>query len=167
VIRASAAAPAMRIAGIVTTVLVLTAVLAGAQETVSISVPPAVNFFVTNVSMSTPGAPSPSTISFSNASLSSGKSLRVSVQADASAFTPPHGAGIPVSRLSWSIVGATGGTGSGGTLSATSYTLVFQSNPSPTSGHADLEWTLAAPGAGVRAGIHQLTIRWKVESIAP
>jgi hypothetical protein len=54
-----------------------------------------------------------------------------------------------------------------GTLSATSYTLVFQSNPSPSSGHADLEWTLAAPGGGVRAGLHQLTVRWKLESIMP
>jgi hypothetical protein len=26
---------------------------------------------------------------------------------------------------------------------------------------------LAAPGSGIRAGEHQLTIRWIVESIAP
>ena len=36
-----------------------------------------------------------------------------------------------------------------------------------TSGHVDLAWSLAALGSGIRAGNHQLTIRWKVESIAP
>jgi len=36
-----------------------------------------------------------------------------------------------------------------------------------TSGRVDLGWPLAAPGSGIRAGTHQLTIRWKVESITP
>jgi hypothetical protein len=31
----------------------------------------------------------------------------------------------------------------------------------------DLEWTMAAPTSGLRAGNHQLTIRWKMESITP
>jgi hypothetical protein len=44
---------------------------------------------------------------------------------------------------------------------------VFQSDPARTSGHVDLAWTLAAPGSGIRAGTHQLTIRWKLESITP
>jgi hypothetical protein len=157
----------MRIAMLGITAWAATVVSAGAQETVSIAVPSAVSFSVTDVSRNTTGSPSPATISFSNASLNSGKALRVSVQADASAFTPPSGSSIPVSKVSWSTLGAAGGIGWNGTLSSTSYTLVFQSNPSPTSGHVDLEWTLAAPGSGVRAGIHQLTIRWKLESIAP
>lgn len=157
----------MRIAMLGIAAWAATVVSAGAQETVSIAVPSAVSFSVTDVSSSTPGSPNPTTISFSNAVLLSGKALRVSVQADASAFTPPNGSSIPVSKVSWSTVGAAGGTGWNGTLSATSYTLVFQSDPSPTSGHADLAWTLAAPGSGIRAGVHQLTIRWKVESITP
>lgn len=157
----------MRVAMLAITAWAATVVSAGAQETVSIAVPPAVSFSVTDVSSSTTGSPSPTTISFSNASLNPGKALRVSVQADASAFTPPSGASISASNVSWSTVGAAGGTGWNGTLNATSYTLVFQSDPSPTSGHADLAWTLAAPGSGVRAGIHQLTIRWKLESITP
>jgi hypothetical protein len=41
----------------------------------------------------------------------------------------------------------------------------LQSDPARTSGHVDLGWTLAAPGSGIRAGNHHLTIRWKVESI--
>ena len=157
----------MRIAMLGITAWAATVVSSGAQETVSIAVPSAVSFSVTDVSTSTPGSPNPARISFSNAVLLSGKALRVSVQADAAAFTPPNGSSIPGSNVSWSTVGAAGGTGWNGTLSATSYTLVFQSNPNPTSGHADLAWTLAAPGSGVRAGTHQLTIRWKLESITP
>jgi hypothetical protein len=157
----------MRIALLGIAALAATGVSAGAQETVTIAVPPVVSFSVTDVSRSTTGSPSPTTISFSQASLTFGKALRVSVQADASGFTPPNGASIAAAKVSWITVGAGSGTGSNGTLSATSYTLVFQSNPSPTSGHADLEWTLAAPGSGIRAGIHQLTIRWKLESITP
>lgn len=142
-------------------------VTVGAQETVSISVPLAVSFQVTDVSRSTSGAPTVTTISFSNASLSPGKALRVSVQSDAAAFTPPGGASIPASSVSWNNLGANGGIGWNGTLSSSSYTLVYQSDPTRTSGHVDLGWTLAAPGSGIRAGSHQLMIRWKLESITP
>lgn len=142
-------------------------VSAGAQETVSISVPLAVSFQVTDVSHSTSGTPDVTTISFSNANLSLGNALRVSVQSDAATFTPPSGPSIPVANVSWTNLGANGGIGWNGILSASSFALVFQSDPGTTSGHVDLGWTLAAPGSGIRAGSHQLTIRWKVESITP
>ncbi len=64
---------------------------AAAQETVAIEVPSAVSFPVTNVGVSTPGAPDPVTVRFSEGNLGSGRALRISVQADASAFTPPSG----------------------------------------------------------------------------
>jgi hypothetical protein len=140
---------------------------AAAQETVAITVPSTVSFAVTDVSQRTSGTPNPSTISFSNASLILGRVVRVSVQADAAAFTPPGGPSIPAANVSWNNLGASGGTGWNGTLGSTSYTLVFQSDPARTSGHVDLGWTLAAPVSGLRAGNHQLMIRWKVESIAP
>ena len=149
------------------TALGAAAVSAAAQETVNISVPMAVSFAVTDVSRSTSGAPNFTTISFSNANLSPGKALRVSVQPDAAAFMPPSGSSIPASKVSWTNLGANGGVGLNGTLSAASFALVFQSDPARTSGHVDLGWTLAAPGSGIRAGNHQLTIRWKVESITP
>jgi hypothetical protein len=60
-----------------------------------------------------------------------------------------------------------GGTGVNGIISASSYGLVFQSDPGSSSGHVDLAWALSAPGTGIRAGTHQLTLRWKVESITP
>ncbi len=164
--RSREAAPS-RIALLGLFALAAAAVSAAAQETVTISVPLAVSFPVTDVSRSTSGTPSITTIVFSNANLSAGKALRVSVQSDAAAFTPPSGSSIPVSSVSWSNLGASGGIGWSGTLSASSYALVFQSNPATASGHMDLEWTMAAPTSGLRAGNHQLTIRWKMESITP
>lgn len=138
-----------------------------AQESVSITVPMSVSFEVSDVSRSTSGTPDPTRVEFSNVALSAGKALRVSVQADAAAFTPPGGPGIPASKVSWSNLGANGGSGWGGTLSSSSYVLVYQSDPSTTSGYIDLGWALAAPGSGIRAGGHEVTIRWKVESITP
>jgi hypothetical protein len=157
---------AVRIAMLGFTALGAAVVPALSQETVSITVPPSVGFSVTDVTRSTSGAPSPTRISFSGASLNTGKTLRLSVQAGSAGFTPPSGASIPASNVSWTNLGASGGTGSNGTLGSF-YTLVFQSNPLTVSGYVDLEWTLAAPGSGIRAGNHQLTIRWKVESITP
>ena len=166
----SRAAGTLRIALLGIIALAVTVVSAGAQETVTISVPLAVSFPVIDVSRSTSGAPNVTTVSFSNANLSPGKALRVSVQADAAAFTPPNGSSMPASNVSWNNLGASGGIGWNGTLGSSSFALVFQSNPLTTpgtSGHVDLSWTLAPPGSGIRAGIHQLTIRWKVESITP
>lgn len=148
-------------------VLLASVASAGAQDTVLISVPMAVTFTVSNVSGSTPGAPSPTTVSFLNAILTPGKAIRVSVQSDAAAFTAPSGASIPASNVSWNNLGTAGGIGSNGTLSSSSYALVFQGDPARISGRVDLGWTLAAPGSGIRAGVHQLTIRWKIESITP
>jgi hypothetical protein len=157
----------MRIAMLGLTTLSGSVVAATAQETVGISVPWAISFAVTDVSRATSGAPSLTTIGFSNATLSSGKALRVSVQSDAATFSAPSGPAIPASNVSWTNQGASGGIGWNGTLSSSSYAVVFQGNPAATSGHLDLAWQLAAPGGGIRAGAHQLTIRWKFESIAP
>jgi hypothetical protein len=147
--------------------LTASVVPAAAQETVSLTVPSIVSFDVIDVSRSTSGMPNPSTISFSNANLTVGKALRVSVRADAAVFTSPGGANIPAANVSWTASGFGGGLGSNGTLSSTSFTEVFRSSPATSSGQVDLAWTLAAPGSGIRAGQHQLTIRWKVESITP
>ena len=143
---------------------------AGAQGTVIITVPVAVSFAVTDVSRSTSGAPSVTTLSFVYVGLGLGKALRVSVQSDAASFSPPIGLSIPALKVTWNSVGASGGIGSGGTLSSSSFGLVFQSNPMGivgASGRVDLSWTLAAPPSGIRSGNHQLTVRWKVESITP
>jgi hypothetical protein len=157
----------MRIATLGIAAVIASVVSAAAQETVSITVPSTLSFQVTDVSRTTSGAPNPATISFSNATLIPGRALRISVQAGSAGFTSPSGPGIPASKVSWTNLGAGGGTGWNGTLGSSFYALVFQSDPARTSGHVDLGWTLAAPGSGIRAGDHQLTIRWKVESITP
>jgi hypothetical protein len=142
---------------------------AGAQETVTIAVPMAVSFPVTDVSRSTSGAPGLSTISFSNANLSPGRALRVSGRRmphhlrrrTVRAFPPRTCHGPTLGRV-------------GHRMERDAGLILFwarvpeQPLAAPrTSGHVDLSWTLAAPGSGIRAGHHQLTIRWKVESIAP
>lgn len=140
---------------------------ARAQETVEVSFPGWIAFDVFDVSRSTTGSPDPARVEFSTANLLPGNVLRIGVRAEASTFTPPSGNAIPASYVSWSPGGAIGGVGASGTLDASAYGLVFQSSSGAASGWVDLTWTLAAPGAGIRAGNHQLTIRWKVESIVP
>ena len=139
---------------------------AAAQETASIELPATLNFTVLDVGGATSGTPT--TVSYSNAVLNQGKVFRLSVRADAAAFTPPAGGTttIPASYVSWAVQAAHNGVASNGTLSSASYALVFQGDGGQTSGSADLVWSLAAPGS-VRAGDHYLTIRWKVESITP
>lgn len=133
------------------------------------TIPASVSFSVTDVTIATGGTPSPATASFEDAVLASGDALRMSIQADATNFTRPVEAGgyIPASNLSWTINGATNGQGFAGTLSATAYTEVYESNPDATSGSVNLVWSLAAPGGGVRAGAHMLTATWKIESVVP
>jgi len=146
--------------------LALAQTTAGA-ESVNISMPASVLFFVTDVGMSTTGSPNPTTVSFESAQLDSGKALKISVQADAASFTPPSGMAIPALNVSWTTSGAVGGTGSNGTLNASSYNQVYQSFADPSTGSVNITWTLASPGSGIRAGDHTLTVRWKLESVVP
>jgi len=160
----------VRFAALGLAALTAAVVSAGAQEMVNITVPSTVSFAVTDISRSTTGAPTPTTVRFSNAILIPAlppRVLRISVKADAATFTPPSGSSISSSKVSWAVFGANGGTGFSGVLSSSSYAIVFQSQPPSLSGQVNLGWTLAPPGSGIRSGNHQLTIRWKVESIAP
>jgi hypothetical protein len=106
-------------------------------------------------------------VSFAGPSLGIGRALRLSVQADGATFAAPGGTPMPASLVSWTTLGASGGLGWAGTLTASSYGLVFQGDPGAAASHVDLGWVLGAPGSGTRAGLHQLTIRWKIESISP
>jgi hypothetical protein len=136
-----------------------------AQEVVDVNAPGSLSFQVSDVGSSTAGTPT--TVSYTGAVLVPGRVLRISVKADSAVLTPPSGAAIPVSNISWTASNAQGGVGSAGTLSDTTWGQVFESSPSPIAGGVDLTWTLAAPGAGIRAGTHQLTLRWKFESVVP
>jgi hypothetical protein len=140
---------------------------AAGQETVNVELPASVGFAIANVAEATTG--STTTVGYSSAALSSGNVVRLSVRADAASFTPPVPGtlAIAASKVSWSIAAQQNGTAANGTLSSASWGLVLQGDPGRSSGSADLVWSLAAPGGGIRAGSHQLTIRWKIESITP
>jgi hypothetical protein len=154
--------------------LVLVAVLvaaaradAAAQQVVLISLPSSVGFNVTDVSQPTIGGPNPTTVSFTIVNLALFHVLRVSVKADAD-FVPPGGAAIPASRVSWTTTNANQAAGSNGTLSTAAFTEVFETGSGVLgSGGVDVRWTLAAPGATIRAGTHVATIRWRLESVVP
>lgn len=137
--------------------------LQSASEDVRITIPAAVSFAVTNVSVATAGSPASGSVSFNQLNVVTGHVLKVSVKAD-SDFVPPSGAAIPASKVSWTTSGATNGTGSNGTLSTSTYSQLFLSGATKKSGSVNVTWSLAAPGTGIRAGIHRLTVRWKLES---
>jgi hypothetical protein len=136
-------------------------------QTVTIDIPSVVNFDVPDVAQASTGTPNPFALTYNSAVLGSGNALRISVKSISANFTPPSGNSIPASNLSWSILGAVGGAGSPGTLSAAAYSLVYASDINTASGSVNLRWTLAAPGTGIRAGLHTLTMIWKVEAFTP
>jgi hypothetical protein len=136
------------------------------DESVDVTVSPTVTFAVFNVSASSGGVPNPATISFSNAQLLPGRALRISVRADSATLTPPGGAAIPVSNISWTCNGVNG-TGFAGTVTSAGYTEVYQSDAGATSGSCSMAWSIAAPGASILAGYHFADLTWMFESVAP
>jgi hypothetical protein len=140
---------------------------AAAQQVVLISLPASVGFAVTDVGQPTIGGPDPTTVSFTIVNLALFHVLRVSVKADAD-FVPPGGAAIPASRVSWTTSNASQATGRNGTMSTAAFTEVFETGSGVVgAGGIDVHWTLATPGASIRAGTHVATIRWRLESVVP
>lgn len=159
--------PIAAIAALVLMIVAVSGRPVAAQETVNVTMPASIDFIVSDVSRTTSASPPSVRVSFSAPNLGVGRALRLSVQADTVNFTPPGGTPMPAALVSWTALGASGGLGLPGTLVASSYGLVFQGDPGAASSHVDLAWVLGAPGSGIRAGLHQLTIRWKIESISP
>lgn len=133
-------------------------------EQVGVTVSSSVSFNVLNVAASSSGSPS-ATVNYSSASLTSGHKLKISVQAAAASFTTSTGSAIPASNASWTVSGASGGSGSSGTLSSSTWTQVYLSNANPSSGSVSLDFSLAAPGGGVKAVMQTLGLQWKFESV--
>jgi hypothetical protein len=146
--------------------LIVTGAGARADESVEIALPASVSFQVLDVGASATGDPTPTTVIFSSAALDSGHALRISVKAesDLMAF---GGSTISAAHVSWQTSNASNGTGVNGTLSKNSFTEVFESNVGVSGGHLDITWTLSGPGTPLRAAVHQVTLRWKVESFVP
>jgi hypothetical protein len=140
--------------------------VSSAVDDVRITIPAAVTFDVTNVTLPTTGRPIADTVRFNSLSVPVGRVLNISVKAD-SDFVPPGGPAIPASKVSWTTSGATNGVGSNGVLSTSAFGQLFQSGATKKNGNVDVTWVLTAPGTNVQAGLHRLTIRWKLEAIIP
>jgi len=142
--------------------------VASQSQSVTITLPAAVTFAVTNVGATTVGNPAATRVSFSGAILSANRAVRIGVRANAD-FTPPSAGAttITANRVSWTTAGAVNGVGFNGTLSRLSYTDLFEGNENATAGHVDVTWRLAALTLPVRAGAHTLTMRWRIQSINP
>jgi hypothetical protein len=135
-------------------------------ETARTTVPAVILFEVNDLTSTTQAVSGTTTVAFDTALLGLGRALRISVKADGD-LIPPNGVSIPISNIAWSTSGVSNGVGVNGVLSKTTYTQVFQSNVGALSGQVDVTWTLSPPSVGVRAGLHQVTLRWKVESVTP
>ncbi|MCL6629813.1 MAG: hypothetical protein K6U00_09465 [Armatimonadetes bacterium] len=139
-------------------------------DSADVSLPGYVGFIVQDVHEPTSGNPNPSTLSFQDAELTAGGALRIGVRAAADYFTKPSSEGdaIPVSSVTWSVESCTNGIGYPGSLDASSFTTVYQSNPDVSAGSIDLNWTLAQlTGISLRAGMHSVSATWKIECIVP
>lgn len=151
--------------------LVLNIIMLGSVngDSVNITLPASISFLVMNAELPTIGTPNPTIAEFSDAILTPGCGIRMSIQANSVNFTRPAEGGeyIPASKISWTTSSAVNGTGFSGTLSSSSFTPVFQGNADATSGSVAITWTLAAPGSNILAGTHTLTTTWKIESLAP
>ena len=149
-------------------VIGLLAVAARAQDKVDLSIPSSLQFAVRNVATDSSSQPNPFLIRFSKARLGAGKVLRLSVRASAPVFRGPSGAPIPASQVAWQVLGAGSGNGFAGILSNAAWKVVYQSAGNSSSGSVDLRWILRSPlAAKLRAGAHDVSVEWKVESVLP
>jgi hypothetical protein len=140
---------------------------ADVSEQATCTVPATVHFTVSNVGAST--ASSAQSVNCSDVVLADGKSLKVSLQADAANFTAPTGGTVTwaAGDVSWNGPAWTGITGGGtsGTLSTTYSAVATSDANAGTVSTALLVFTLAAKGTVDRAGSHTLGAHWKFESI--
>ena len=131
------------------------------------TVPAGVTFTVTNISGSTAAAAASVTID--NIVLATAtKQLKVSVQADAAAFTPPVGGAVTwsASDVSWNAASWTSATGASGTLSNSAYNAVATCTADTAScSSTGIIFTLGAKSTVKRSGSHTLNVTWKLESI--
>lgn len=143
-----------------------TAASATVSEQAKVTLPSGVTFNVTNISANTGGNTS---LTIANIVLSTAtKQLKVSVQANAAAFTPPVSGATTWSAtdVSWNAAAWTQGTGSSATLSSGAYGAVGTCTAGVSScSTSALTFTLAAKSTVKRSGAHTLVVRWKIESI--
>lgn len=143
-----------------------TPVRAQASSTVDITIPASVTFIVTDSNaLSVTGSPNPFTISYHSLKIPTPRRMRIQVRAESIEFTPTNGSPIPANKISWTTTSAVGGAGYNGTLSSTTYTTVYESTTTATSGSVGLTWRLSTVGTSTRAGTYTLNLRWLLESL--
>jgi len=145
-------------------VLVFAWPTAARSQTATVTMPAGVSFSVPNVSQTVTGSPGPFRITFTTKNVPGNNNFYVSVKADTVNFAGPGTTFIPASKVSWTATPIGGGTGSPGTLSSAAFSQVYV-NGNNKSGAIDITWTLASiAAAGLRAGTHTLTVRYRLEA---
>jgi hypothetical protein len=144
-----------------------TTLTASVSEQARVTVPAGITFNVSNVAAST--AASAATVSVSSIVLATAtKQFKVSLQANAAAFSPPVGGAVTwsASDVSWNAAAWTNATGALGTLSNAAYnTVATCAADAADCSTSALVFTLGAKGTVKRAGSHTLVVTWKFESI--
>lgn len=139
-----------------------------AQQTVNITLPANVSFNVVDVNEDTEA--NSVTLQYRDAELDLDEDyIAISIKANTANFSRPTNAGgfITASSVSWTTSNAQGGSGVNGTLSYVTYNRVFNTISDPDFGSLLINFKLAAPGSGIRAGAHTLICTWKIEILTP
>jgi len=144
-----------------------TTLTANVSEQAQVTVPAGVTFNVTDISGST--AASAASVTIDNIVLATAtKQLKVSIQANATDFTPPVALATTwaASDVTWNAATWTSATGASGTLSDAAYGEVATCTADTAScSTTGLVFTLAANTGVKRSGNHTLVITWKFEAI--
>ena len=144
-----------------------TTLTANVSEQAKVTVPSGVTFSVNDVTAST--AASAASVTVQNIVLATAtKQFKVSLQANAAAFTPPVGGATTwsASDVSWNAATWTTATGASGTLSNSAYNAVATCDADTAAcSTTGLVLTLAAKSTVKRSGNHTLVVTWKFESI--
>lgn len=138
------------------------------REQAHLEVPAKVSFDVADPTTRT--LSSPVSVRLNGIVLSQPSGLRVLVRADAPAFTPPDGgtATWRAEDVSWSAAPWSDGTGIPGTLSSSSFQAVAHTSPGAARAATSGLVFALSPSQEVRqAGLHTLTVTWKIESMVP
>jgi hypothetical protein len=144
-----------------------TTLTATVSEQARVQVPASVGFTVNDIGIATAASAANITVS-QIVTATATKQLKISIQANAAAFTPPVVSAITwsASDVTWNAATWTSATGATGTLSSSSYNEVATCDADATDcSTADLVFTLGSKTTVQRSGNHTLNITWKFESI--
>jgi hypothetical protein len=144
-----------------------TMLTADVSEQARVTVPAGVTFNVTNINAATNSGATSVTVD-AIVLATAGKTLKMSVQASAAAFTPSvaSAATWAAADVSWSAgTFSNGGVGVAGILALTPVPVVTCAADVSACSTTNLVFTLAPNALVKRAGNHTLIMTWKFESI--